>query len=512
MTQALIIVLVGVVFLHDAGGSWVQGFGLPPAAIVGLVLGVYAGIGLSAWLALSRAARLFDEGSRSVALTLAQIARVGSLLLAVAWHAAACLILGWINLVRTNVGDWVLLDETLLTIPAFAVFVVVWWAAYPLERRLREALALHALDRGHPVRRLPSRWQHLSDQIRHQALLILAPLALILAWTESLFFLDAAYAEEVIAALGEGGAALAFNGAQLFGVAIVFLIAPEMLRRIWSTRVLPPGDTRDALQRLLERQRVTCRQLLEWRTHGMLINAAVVGFVGPLRYILLSDALLEALSPQRIEAVMAHEVGHIRRRHLPWMLASVIAVFGLTLWTMLLLASGAAALLQAGGGELGGLLEGIATLGAILLSLMIFGFISRRFERQADAFAAQHLSGMTPDNASHPIQITPEAAHTMAAALDDVARLNHVAKRRFTWRHGSIAGRQQALLSLVGRPVSGLPIDRTVRRIKAASIVGLLALAGVTAIDWAIHAGDAAEQPSSATALAPNESARAEEP
>ena len=36
-----------------------------------------------------------------------------------------------------------------------------------------------------------------------------------------------------------------------------------------------------------------------------------------VRYILLSDGLLDQLRPRAVEAVMAHEIAHVRRRD-PW--------------------------------------------------------------------------------------------------------------------------------------------------------------------------------------------------
>src|SRR5690606_31987071 len=66
--------------------------------------------------------------------------------------------------------------------------------------------------------------------------------------------------------------------------------------------------------------RVRFREVLLWRTFGGMVNAAVMGMLAPLRYILLSDALLEHLPAEQVEAVMAHEVAHIRKRHLVWLL------------------------------------------------------------------------------------------------------------------------------------------------------------------------------------------------
>ena len=99
---------------------------------------------------------------------------------------------------------------------------------------------------------------------------------------------------------------------------------------------------------------------------------------------------------------------------------------------------------------------------------MGFGWVSRRFERQADAFAVRHMA-----EGEH---VDADAVGVMTRALERVATLNHVPVARRSWRHGSIAWRQDYLHSLVGTSVDVSPIDRTVTRIKAAALAALTLL------------------------------------
>ena len=48
----------------------------------------------------------------------------------------------------------------------------------------------------------------------------------------------------------------------------------------------------------------------------MMVNACVTGILPRFRYVLLSDALIESLTPLEIAAVFGHEIGHIAHRHL----------------------------------------------------------------------------------------------------------------------------------------------------------------------------------------------------
>ncbi len=125
-------------------------------------------------------------------------------------------------------------------------------------------------------------------------------------------------------------------------------------------------------------------------THG---NAYVAGVGGGKRIVLL-DTLLDALDPDEIEAVLAHEVGHVKRRHLPrYLAAEGVASLG-----ALLLLDGLAGRLEFYQGLGVSQPSAHAALALFLLVLPVFGVflkplasaLLRRFEFEADAFAADH--------------------------------------------------------------------------------------------------------------------------
>jgi Zn-dependent protease with chaperone function len=145
-----------------------------------------------------------------------------------------------------------------------------------------------------------------------------------------------------------------------------------------------------------------------------------------------------------------------------WLAASLIAsvlVSGAALW-WIMDALGVAP----GEGLQVGYADAVAPVLSLIAAMLAFGFVSRCFERQSDAYAARHLSGDSPT-------ITTEAANTMIQALIHVAHSNRVPRNRWTWRHGSIAGRIAHLRTLVGQPVSRLAIDREARMVKIATAV-----------------------------------------
>ncbi len=389
-----------------------------------------------------------------------------------------------------------LLARALLAIavaPALLVIGAGWASYYPIDARLRQARLFGAVERGETVYPPRSLGEYLLDQFRHQMLIVLLPIGLLMAWGETLVFLTptvarwmgsplegpAAYTDEV----GDVIAVL-----QLLGAVVVLSVAPLLMRHVWSTARLGAGPLRDRLEELCRRHRVRHRGLLVWRTHGTMINGAVMGLFGRMRYILLTDALLDSLPDDQVEAVMAHEIAHVKKRHLPWLIGILLATLGLAsaiVGAAIVLGSAAAGVQFGDGSPAIALIEMSTIVLSVGAGIWVFGFASRAFERQADAFAVQHLSGLTADRSSAKgLIVTPEAAHAMIGALDSVAELNFVPRRKFTWRHGSIADRQRRIAALVGRPVLALAIDRRVAMIKAAAGVALLALVAWFVLDW----------------------------
>ncbi|MEW6023467.1 MAG: M48 family metallopeptidase [Pseudomonadota bacterium] len=156
--------------------------------------------------------------------------------------------------------------------------------------------------------------------------------------------------------------------------------------------------------------------------HG---NAYFSGF-GAAKRIVFFDTLIERLAPQEIEAVLAHELGHFKLRHI---VKRIVVMFALSLAFLALLGYlkeqswfytglGVTPMLSAPNDAMALLL--------FMLVLPIFTFVlgplsaitSRKHEFEADAFAAKHSSAddlvsalvkMYEDNAS---TLTPDPLHS----------------------------------------------------------------------------------------------------
>ena len=95
-------------------------------------------------------------------------------------------------------------------------------------------------------------------------------------------------------------------------------IAPVVLFPIfYKFTPLEDDELRDRLLRLSERAGTRVRAVYEWKLSekSKKANAALTG-LGPTRRIILADTLLQNYTPDEIEAVLAHELGHHVHRHI----------------------------------------------------------------------------------------------------------------------------------------------------------------------------------------------------
>ena len=483
--QVLLIILVAVVLLprtnFSVGGemSTLMSIGLVAAGTVLLLLlaALNASV-LQKRLSGGEPARQFERAARS--LRLVQWLAVGIVVTGV-------LLLGFREAVQAVVGDVLILDEVITLAPALLAITVAWWIFHPFEHRSREATLLRRLDDGLPIHPAPSRAAWVSMQVRTQMLIILLPLGL-LAFT----------GDVVRLVIDRSDADLpdwlpAFASAAM--VVPIALAAPGFMVRLLGAKPFPEGEIRSTLLRMCVQAKVPVREILLWPTGGSMINAGVTGFIGPLRWVLLTDGLIDTLRREQVMAVMAHELAHARRHHMPWMAVTLIAlamIFAeLTEPLMVMLreasidAGGPASLIDA---QLWWIDVG-ATVLVLGGTLVGFGWVSRRFERQADAFAAVRMSVDAEDRPSS--RVTIEGVDAMRSALVAVAGVNGVALDRFTWRHGSIASRRRHLLTLLDRPIDRLPIDRLVRIIEGVSVLVVVAVV----LRWGIQESAIFEEP-----------------
>jgi Zn-dependent protease with chaperone function len=383
---------------------------------------------------------------------------------------------GWVPLVRTawHLGRWPLIGELVLVSPVLLAAVLCWLAMYPADRALR--VSAWAGPVGPAVSPVWTVWQYLDFQVRYQILTVLVPMSLFVLASD----LMGLYGRRLVALTG-----LAWSPELVLAVVAgsIFLVSPVMLRHLWRTQRLAPSHLRDRLEATCRQMGLRYREILVWKSHGAMVNAAVMGLLPPVRYILLSDGLLDHLDSEQVEAVFGHEAGHVKERHITWyMLFAIASMLGVSL---------------AGDWMDFGLRFPREVVDATVLAMVAaiwtfaFGWISRRFERQADLHGVQCLNDMA-DRCNLPCwlhnmaptmppgkALCTTAASTFASALEAVASLNGISKYARSWRHSSIASRQDFIRQAALYPEILRHFERAIRWIKASLLAVTIALGAV---------------------------------
>src|SRR5262249_31701138 len=244
----------------------------------------------------------------------------------------------------------------------------------------------------------------------------------------------------------------------IVAVLLVFAAIPWIVRLVLGLKPLPTGLLRDRLEASAQRLHFRCSNLLLWNTRHGMANAMVIGILPWVRYVVFTDRLLEDFTPEEIEAVFGHEVGHVRHHHMLYYFSFLTASVIVLGWLVTELAKG---------WPLGRLLESdnakywsAVPLVGILLGyiFVVFGFLSRRCERQGGIFGCPAGSWTYPDRPGHgdgqgPVgsgsELCPTGINTFIRALEKVALVNGISRDRpgflQSWQHSTIGRRVEFL-------------------------------------------------------------------
>lgn len=355
--------------------------------------------------------------------------------LVLGFFLSSLILTGWPQFVNDTLelkGVVGLADALVLT-PFILSILLMWIVQYPADRAIRELAINPRIAGAHPVHPVWTLGQYLGFNLRHQLLTVALPMMFIIIADD----LRDVYKDQLRATTG-----LFWMPDALLGLVIcaVFLFAPVILRYTWTTRPLPKGELREALERLAQRLQLKYSQILVWHSRGMVVNAAVMGLVGPVRYVLITDGLLESMTDRQIAAVFGHEAGHIKHWHIPY--------FILFATLTMLIAGGLMLLLYAFAGDLLSVQHVQLIVGAAVVALwaFAFGWLSHQFEYQADMAGALSISDESSEQSTQDERlISRYAAEEFGQALKRVAVLNGIPTEDRGWRHPSINDRVEFL-------------------------------------------------------------------
>jgi len=239
-----------------------------------------------------------------------------------------------------------------------------------------------------------------------------------------------------------GGTWWLWGFALLFGFQLLMMVLYPKFILPWFNKLTPlaDGELRTQLLALADRTgfRTQTIQVMDGSKRSAHSNAFFTGF-GRFRRIMLYDTLVAQLTPGELAAVLAHEIGHYKRGHVPKMLAVAAGLqlggFALVAWlarsAWFNAAFGFPADDLAPTFLLFGLLGGLVTF----WFSPVFNLMSRKHEYEADAFARQAVGDAAP----------------LVSALRKLAQKNlsnltpHPLYSGFYHSHPTVVEREQAL-------------------------------------------------------------------
>jgi len=161
---------------------------------------------------------------------------------------------------------------------------------------------------------------------------------------------------------------------------------------------LEAGELRDAIEAFADKVGYNLKNIyvIDGSKRSSKANAYFTG-LGPKKRIVLYDTLIKDLETEEIVAVLAHEIGHYKKKHSLSGLILGIVQTGIMLYLFSLFV-GIPEFSQALGGEGASFHIGLIAFSIVYSPLsMLIGIgtnvFSRKNEYQADAYAAEHYNG-----------------------------------------------------------------------------------------------------------------------
>lgn len=161
---------------------------------------------------------------------------------------------------------------------------------------------------------------------------------------------------------------------------------------------LPEGELKSAIENFAVKAgfKLDNIYVIDGSKRSTKANAYFTGF-GAKKRVVLYDTLINDMTTNELVAVLAHEIGHYKKKHVLWSLLLGIVQTGIVLFLFSLFV-GSPELSAALGVETPSFHIGLIAFGILyspisLVSGLAMNIFSRKNEYQADAFAAQYFSG-----------------------------------------------------------------------------------------------------------------------
>ena len=257
----------------------------------------------------------------------------------------------------------------------------------------------------------------------------------------------------------------------LFAIAIA---GPAAIQKFWRCKPLETGYYRERIENLCRKAGLEYTEILYWPIFGgRMITAGVMGLVKKFRYILVTRDLLRFLEPEEVDAVIAHEIGHIKKKHLIFYLVFFVgymlisfATFDLLVY-FIIFTEPIYSFINNTSLDQTAVTSSIFSFTIIIFFLIyfrfIFGYFMRNFERQADTYVYALF-----DNALPLISCFEKIAATSGEPYD-----------KPNWHHFSIKSRIDFLRKCETDRTWITRHDNKIKKSIAAYMAGILLIGGV---------------------------------
>lgn len=222
---------------------------------------------------------------------------------------------------------------------------------------------------------------------------------------------------------------------------ILLLILPPIIQWIWQCKTLESSPLEERLRGLCERAGFKNPKLKVWTVMNQALTAAIVGIAAPFRYVIFTKRLLNEISPDALEAILAHEIGHSKRKHLflyPFILMGFVVLSGILTFLLTPIMEDTLKAYPSTDWETILPIAFFVVYGILIISYLrfVFGFFSRLFERQADL---------------HVFELSVPPEH-MIKALDELGIATGHTHNYPSWHHYSIQQRIDYIASAIKNP------------------------------------------------------------
>lgn len=356
--------------------------------------------------------------------------------------------------------------EALLFLALFMVYMSVVWA---FGHRSQQILFSSS----------ESRSSYVLSQIMF-AVPVLLPWFILSGLTDIIQLLPFQWPKQVLATTA--GEMVYFSVFLLFAA----IISPALIQKFWQCRPLEPGQNRSRIENICNKAGLKYRNILYWPIFGgKMITAGVMGLVAKFRYILVTQSLLTFLTPEEIDSVIAHEVGHIKRKHLLFYLLFLMgymvlsyAAFDLIVYFILYTQPLFRFITDAGLNQ-ATVTSAIFSIVIILMFLIyfrfIFGYFMRNFERQADIYVYALFDSAMP----------------LVSTLKKIAITSGQDPDKPNWHHFSIQERVDYLLRC---EEDRQWIDRHESKMKRGLSLFMVAMIVLGGIGYQFNSGEAGKR------------------